>query len=95
MAEISSAVAADGSVTVESPQTDPTPKSNADKGFGTTGTASKRKGAVTSKMEPPELDERGVVKTKWDNPSANPNLRKHVGESPFGEGNEISESSDD
>jgi hypothetical protein len=92
MAEISTAQASDGSVTVQSPQTEPTPKSASDKDSGTTAPSSKRKGsAITTKAKRPEVNERGVVKTQWDNPAADPNLRKHIGESPDGEGNEIPE----
>ena len=84
MAEISTAQAADGSVKVASPQTETAPKGNANvKASGRTGTRSK------PKSKTPEVNERGVVRTQWDNPKADPNLRKHIGESPDGEGNEI------
>lgn len=34
--------------------------------------------------------QRGIPVTPWDNDKQDPNKRKHVGESPDGEGNEAS-----
>lgn len=91
MAEIATADASDGSVvTVQSPQTNPTPKGNDDKGSETTEPESdkpKAKSRITSKAKKPETNARGVVKTNWDNPAADPNARKHIGEDPTGEHN--------
>lgn len=84
MAEIQTAEAADGSIKVQSPQTDAEDsESNAPKPKG------RRKSPITSKTDGPERNAQGVVVTQWDNPDADPNLRKHIGESPDGEGNEI------
>lgn len=93
MAEIKTADASDGSIKVQSSQTDPTPKSDSGNASESTGTASKpkRKGSAITSKTGPERDRRGVVKTNWDNPAADPNERKHIGESPDGKGNEFEE----
>lgn len=72
---------ADSSGTVQNAsQEDPTPKSKASAPKAKSGKASERSA---------KLNARGVPVTAWDNPDADPNLRKHVGESPDGKGNEI------
>lgn len=78
MAEIKSADTA-GTVENKSEQqlNPPTPKSKSGKASGSTGS------------NKPKLNERGVPITNWDNPKNDPNERKHVGESPDGEGNKI------
>ncbi len=89
MAEIATADSSGGStVTVKSPQTNPTSKSDSDKGSESTEPSSeqpRRVSKITSKAKGPERNERGVVKTVWDDP----NKRKHIGESPDGDGNVI------
>lgn len=95
MAEVATADASDGSVvTVQSPQENPTSKAVSDKDSETTEPESEqkpaRKSRITSKAtatKQPERDHRGIVKSQWDNPAADPNLRKHVGEDPTGESN--------
>jgi hypothetical protein len=86
MAETASAVTGDGSVTVQSPQSDPTPKSDVGKDSEPSAPKPKgRKGStITSKQTAPELGAQGRVKTQWDNPKADPNKRKHIGEDPDG-----------
>lgn len=92
MAETASAVTGDGSVKVQSPQSNPTPKSDVGKDSETSAPKPKgRKGStITSKQtnaEGLELGAQGRVKTQWDNPDADPNLRKHIGEDPDGTAN--------
>jgi hypothetical protein len=86
MAETVSAVTGDGSVKVQSPQVDPTPKSEAEDSASNAPKPKGRKGStITSKQgKEPELGAQGRVKTQWDNPDADPNLRKHIGEDPDG-----------
>lgn len=91
MGEISTAEAGDGSVTVQSPQSDPTPKSDSDKESETTEPKSKQKPLKQKPrvIKAPETGAQGRVKTQWDNPKADPNLRAHIGEDPTGESNVI------
>lgn len=90
MAEIATADGS-GGVTVQSPQTDPTPKSGSDRGSETIEPSSEKpkRSKITTKAPKAETNARGVVKTQWDNPAADPNLRKHVGEDPTGKSNVI------
>lgn len=87
MGEISTAEAGDGSVTVQSPQTDPTPKSDSDKASETTGPKSGPKRSKPRVIKAPETGAQGRVKTQWDNPKGDPNLRTHIGDDPTGESN--------
>lgn len=92
MGEIVTAEAADGSVKVQSPQETPKQKSDGDRDSESSAPKAKRKSPVTSKASDSqgvELGHQGRVKSQWDNPAQDPNLRKHIGESPNGEGNEI------
>lgn len=91
MGEIVKAEASDGSIKVQSPQETPTPKSAERKDSETSEPKPKRKSPVTSKAseQAVEVGHQGRVVSQWDNPKADPNLRKHVGESPNGEGNDI------
>lgn len=72
---------ADSSGTVQNASS----QSSKPKGKGRSGA---RPGAAR-KGAPPKLNERGVPVTQWDVPENDPNLRKHVGESPDGEGNKL------
>jgi hypothetical protein len=49
----------------------------------------KAKATTTRRSSGPKLNARGVPVTEWDVPENDPNLRKHVGESPSGEGNKL------
>lgn len=69
-----------GTVTNASGQTSK-PKSAAKSGA--------RRGASVPKAKAAKLNERGVPVTVWDNSDNDPNKRKHVGESPDGEGNKL------
>jgi hypothetical protein len=88
MGEIATADASDGSVKVQSPQTDPTSKSASAKESGSTAPSSGRQKPKVVKG-PPERGAQGRVKTQWDNPAADPNKRTHIGEDPTGESNVI------
>lgn len=97
MAETSTAQDSTGRVTVASPPEDPTPRSaegqDSESNDDSPKSKARKKSPITSKAavraDGVEVDNRGVVRTKWDNPAADPNSRKHIGESPNGEGNEI------
>lgn len=60
-----------------------TPKSSS-KTKSEKGSSASPKSARTARF-----NERGVPVTNWDNDKNDPNLRKHVGDSPNGEGNKI------
>lgn len=89
MAEIKTADAADGSVKVQSPQTEPKPKSVSDKASETTETPSRPKRKLPQNQPTTEVkrNERGVPISQWDNEAGDPNKRKSIADDPTGESN--------
>lgn len=71
---------ADSSGTVQNASS----QSSKAKGKGRSGARAGARKTVAQK-----LNARGVPVTQWDVPENDPNLRKHVGESPDGEGNKL------